>query len=333
MRSTILTLAACVLSLPVQAQPANPQDSKAGPRSLAGMRNEKALNSYVASDMLIATSQARNAIRFADKADALIHADHAIQNADELLAKPDGKFVEIFVELSQFAFVRSMITANREPRVQQPQAPQSRTLQEQNPRIEGEAERSANPAASNPAISVQPRSQATGPQQPQMRSGQERDPEILGQSTLTIERAVDEYTRVTLDVQAAKDHLQTAQRSLNEGNFESADAALAAVTDVIRVSSVVRDLPLLRARQNLALARDSAARGEMRQRDAALKAASDALAAYQAAAGQPNQAIGKLQADIKDFGTGAGRTAEQAAGTIEGWWEAVGDFMTEGPQA
>src|SRR6185503_14956085 len=88
------------------------------------------------------------------------------------------------------------------------------------------------------------------------RSSNTSDASHVATTTHTTVRNVEgEYTSVALDVEAARDHLNMASQALQQGNFQKADEALQAVQDSVVVTTVAADLPLLRARENLALAR------------------------------------------------------------------------------
>lgn len=70
----------------------------------------------------------------------------------------------------------------------------------------------------------------------------------------SVESAAGQYTVVRVDVPMAENHLQAALQALNESDLRTANANLAAVQKGVTMVMVAADLPLLRARQNLALA-------------------------------------------------------------------------------
>jgi hypothetical protein len=136
-----------------------------------------------------------------------------------------------------------------------------------------------------------------------------------------------EYTSVALDVQAAKDHLEAAQKAVNQGEFGKADAALAAVQDGVVVTSVAADLPLLKARENTVLAREAADRGHYNEAEAALRAASAALDQY--ANGQNSHAADArtLQSEIDSYNQTIQTKHDDASTKIEDWWDRMTDWV------
>jgi hypothetical protein len=145
----------------------------------------------------------------------------------------------------------------------------------------------------------------------------------------TVQSVVGEYTSVSLDIQAAKDHFEVAKGALESDNFQKADAALKAVPKTLAVAAVAADLPLLRARQNLMLARRSAIEEDTTQAQAALKEASEALATFGKIARDRSQEVTKVRTEIDNFTTSAKDISSDAVEKIDAWWEEVTGWITD----
>jgi hypothetical protein len=142
-----------------------------------------------------------------------------------------------------------------------------------------------------------------------------------------VEEASREYTSAALDVRAAKDHLQAAQQAVNKGAFREADAALAAVQDGVAVSSVAADLPLLRARENMVLARNAADRDQYHQAHAALLAACEALGQYSNEQNPHAAEARALREEIDTYNQTIEQNHADATMKIEDWWDRLADWV------
>jgi len=149
----------------------------------------------------------------------------------------------------------------------------------------------------------------------------------------TVRNVEGQYTSVALDVQAAKNHLNTARQALQQGNFQGADEALQAVQDSVVVTTVAADLPLLRARENLALARESAEDGHFGETQAALKAASRALANYAANSGPHANDARTIRSQIVNFNQSLQQNHTDAVSKIDQWWDQTADWMMSGKES
>jgi hypothetical protein len=93
--------------------------------------------------------------------------------------------------------------------------------------------------------------------------------------------ATAQTTRDYVDVAVARDRLQATQTALLDNNLQAADMDLAAIqSGIIHRTTVETDLPLLRAREDLLLARNRALDGQYKDAEAPLRSAGDALAEY-----------------------------------------------------
>lgn len=134
-------------------------------------------------------------------------------------------------------------------------------------------------------------------------------------------QAAGEYTTVALNAQEARMHLQAAKQALGNGNMKAADNALAAVQDGIIVETVEADLPLMRARENLRLARMAAKEDHYGEARAALHAASRSLGQYEQEGGQHVNDAKQLQAQIDSYDQNISQNHSGAASKIESWWK------------
>ena len=145
---------------------------------------------------------------------------------------------------------------------------------------------------------------------------------------VAVRQVVGNYTSVALDLNLAKTHLQAAQQALNNGNTQAALQALRGVQDSVLESSVATDLPLLRARENLMLARAAVNQGEYGEAHAALRAASQALATYDQSGGSHANAAQQLRNQIASYNQSIRQNHANASAQIESWWNQVSGWET-----
>jgi hypothetical protein len=149
----------------------------------------------------------------------------------------------------------------------------------------------------------------------------------------TVQLTVGEYTRVSLDVRQARTHLLAAKAALNDRQTAQADAALLAVQSGVTLESVATNLPLVRARQNLALALERARASQSETVTDALKAAADALNNYALTTdaqrvGEVNTLRAEIMAYLQQSQANQGNRVER----INAWWDRVADWLDEPPQ-
>jgi len=90
-----------------------------------------------------------------------------------------------------------------------------------------------------------------------------------------------QVTASMLDVTGASQQLDAAQDAIQRGEWGRADAALGAIPNSVTQSRVTGDMPLLRAKSNLELARTRILNGKYKDARAPLRAAAQALADFQ----------------------------------------------------
>ena len=137
-----------------------------------------------------------------------------------------------------------------------------------------------------------------------------------------------EATRVFLNVTQAKGHLESARKALEGGDLAAADQALAAVEKDVTAASVVGDLPLLKARQNLAMALGQIRKRNYKDAAAPLREASSALSDYAKTQSRYAGEAAKLRAEIDALAGSVEQNPGDAENKIAKWWNDVDDWFT-----
>jgi hypothetical protein len=153
-------------------------------------------------------------------------------------------------------------------------------------------------------------------------------PQSNGAHNVAVRRVVGEYTSAGLDVHLAQAHLEAAQKALNAGNTRHAEEALRGVEDSVLVSSVAADMPLLRARENLMLARAAVNQGHYREAHSALNAACRALNTYDQSGGSHASQAQQLRSEISSYNQSLEQQHAGASAKIESWWNQMSDWNT-----
>lgn len=139
-----------------------------------------------------------------------------------------------------------------------------------------------------------------------------------------VKRVEGGYSYIGLDLNAAKEHLQQAKQYLSNNESGKADVELARAQQSVDTGSITTDMPLVRARENLSLARNEAQDGHYSQAKVNLTAASKALTEY----GNSSQAkhandAKDLSNQIKSFSGKIANHHQNAQSKIENWWNQV----------
>lgn len=204
MTKTLCALALAALIVSVQAQTKSNQPNQNASKA----QNTQALRSEEVGDLLNATNEARIAVEARNSQDAIVHVDHALQNASRLESDTkSARFVPLYQELDRYTVLAPIMT---------------------------EKNRTGNTTGSQGANTTAKTNQPPN----------------------------------------------AAKTAIEQKDFNKADQALAAVQTGVVVTSVASDLPLLRARENMVLAREAANRGNFKEAHTALTAASQALGNY-----------------------------------------------------
>ncbi len=138
-------------------------------------------------------------------------------------------------------------------------------------------------------------------------------------------------TKVKLNVGLAMSLLERAKKAIADGDLAIAGASLASIQTGVIFEYALSDLPLERARINLAEAQSLVEQGEYRGARFALKVASDSLQTYAKGVGdQQSKEAEQLRAEIDDLlrkTSQENAEAQELLGsfedTIAGWWDRI----------
>jgi hypothetical protein len=142
------------------------------------------------------------------------------------------------------------------------------------------------------------------------------------------------HTHIMFDVSAAKEHLQAAKHALSNDKYTAADGALAAVQQGVNFAYVEVDLPLLRARENLMLAKSQVQAGQGQDARMTLEAAAQALEQYAQRADKARASqVQNLQKEIQNYAQQlpqqarqdqqTGQKNQQVVEQINEWWDRI----------
>ncbi len=137
---------------------------------------------------------------------------------------------------------------------------------------------------------------------------------------LTVNSNVGEVTYLAVDLDKTNSRLNAAKIAIRNKNDQAAEDSLAAIGSNLVAVSVSTDLPLLTAREDLALARAAINAKNNQAATADLHEASQALAAY-AASGPHAQDAKKLSAEID------ATPSSMSTQNVDSWWERVKDWF------
>jgi YfdX protein len=138
------------------------------------------------------------------------------------------------------------------------------------------------------------------------------------------------YSRVLLDTSVTKRQLDAARTALAAGNSQAADKALQQVQQAVVVESSAARLPLVRARENLALASAAVMRSDWTAAKAQLNAAANAIADDQKVAPVGQVAdLKMLQQQISSYAGMMDKQHADAGAKIQGWWSRVADLTDQ----
>ncbi|HLI85353.1 MAG TPA: hypothetical protein VKV17_15660 [Bryobacteraceae bacterium] len=139
---------------------------------------------------------------------------------------------------------------------------------------------------------------------------------------LVAQDVTQDFTSVSLDVNAARRDLEAANMALQEGNTDAADSNLKAVQDRVDMVYVAEDRPLVQARQNLILARDMASQGRYADMRAPLREAASALQTYQSEGTPHADEAAQLSQQITSYLAQPSPSAANASAVqqVDNWW-------------
>jgi hypothetical protein len=142
---------------------------------------------------------------------------------------------------------------------------------------------------------------------------------------LTVTSNVGQYTYLAIDLDKTNSRLEAAKTAIRNKNDQAAEDTLSAIGSNLVALSVSTDLPLLTAREDLALGRSALNDNNTRVAEADLHQASQALAAY--AASGPHAADAKALSGEIDTATANTTRPTLSTQTVDEWWERVKDWF------
>ena len=146
---------------------------------------------------------------------------------------------------------------------------------------------------------------------------------------VTVQDAAAQFTFVGLDLDKAKSRLDGAKSALQSNNSQAACDLLDAIGNNLVVRTNYVDLPLLAARQNLALAKTAVTESNYKQASAALNEASSDLGEYANSKPAPHADKAKdLQTEVDSLSKNVSQDQANASGKIDKWWDEVNGWFT-----
>ena len=277
-----------------------------------GLKSTKAQNSDFVMNLLHATNRARQAISNNDQQQAKNLIQQALNAANQLPTKAAGKsYVPLYTEISRYSVLGPIKDARGE-----------------SGNTSGNTDQSADQQRFNqnrPVEQPQPTGQNDDEQGSNDVNQQRSTP---GNPSPTVQRVVESYTTVGVDVEQAKAHLKAANDAIARGDMKAADEALKAVQNSVVMVSMASDMPLLRARENLILARSAAENRDYQRAGNALTAASKALSKYENDGGKYVNDAKTLRSEIDNYNRNIASDHTDLSNKVETWWDKITDWMT-----
>lgn len=141
-----------------------------------------------------------------------------------------------------------------------------------------------------------------------------------------VHQVAGDYTSVVVNTTVAKNNLATAKTALENQNLKIADDALADVQEGVQIEASEADMPLVKARENLILARSNAREGKYGEAQAALQAASKALGSYAQENGPHASAARDLQQQMDSGDKDLQQSHANIVPEINQWWNTTADW-------
>jgi hypothetical protein len=140
------------------------------------------------------------------------------------------------------------------------------------------------------------------------------------------------YTVTTLNVSSASNHLMAAQAALRNGDSATADSNLAAVQGDVVTRSYNGEMPLVQAKDNLALVMARVQEGKYKDAVLPLKSASRALDRFAHQDPQPRHAkyAEKLSIDMNAYAERIQKDHADAPDRVTGWLDQVNHWFYSG---
>jgi hypothetical protein len=144
----------------------------------------------------------------------------------------------------------------------------------------------------------------------------------------TVSQVAGRYSREAIDVGAAVERLNAAKMAVASGSLKSADEHLEAVQKSVFHETLTGDMPLMRVRENLALARARVQEGQFRHAAPPLNAAVRALANY---TGPHAVEAARMRVEIESYARDIDDDHASALDRIDAWSAAVARWLAASP--
>ena len=290
-----------------QAAKTNDQTSQSNPQQKMKVSKE-------AVHALRLTDQARQALINKDQNRASTDVDQALSLLSQVEQKmPVNKndnthVVPIFAELEQTSFLQPVLTAKGQSQGQQQSA-------------------ANNGAKSNSSSS---NSQSASNSQQSSSSGANALPQSdqpPGNAPEVVKGVEGGFSYIALDVDAAREHLQAAKQALKNNDAGKADLELARAQESVDTGTIATNMPLVRARENLSLARSDVKSSSYSQAKADLTAAANALKDYAKDTQAPHaQDASKLSGQIQSAASSIQSSHTASSQKIDNWWNQLANW-------
>jgi hypothetical protein len=144
----------------------------------------------------------------------------------------------------------------------------------------------------------------------------------------SIREVQGDVTTDRLDVALASAHLDTAESALERSDLVAAGTALAAVNNDVVRTKTSGDLPLLKVRENLELARSRILEGNVKAAATPLRAAAEGIAAFRSGEPEVRPAeLDTMHSEIEAAAREAFHGKPVAADRLDFWLNQVNDLQ------
>ncbi len=142
-------------------------------------------------------------------------------------------------------------------------------------------------------------------------------------------REVDTDTTTSqLDITASAERLARAEMAVQRGDWTTADTELAAIPNSIIRTQVEGNMPLLKARDNLMLARSRILGDQYKDAAAPLRAAAEALADFEKLSPGPQaEKAEAMRQEIEAYSQRVGRQHTHAIDRIDAWLDPINHWL------
>jgi hypothetical protein len=141
-----------------------------------------------------------------------------------------------------------------------------------------------------------------------------------------VHQVAGDYTSVVVNTTVAKNNLAAAEKALQNYDLKTADAALSDVQEGVQIEASEADMPLVKARENLILARSNAREKKYGEAQAALQAASKALGRYAQENGPHASAAKDLKQQIDNTDKNLQQNHAGILPEMNRWWNTTADW-------